>query len=541
MNIQKELPTYVGIYCRLSKDDGNVGESGSIQNQKDFLKEYAMKLGWKVVATYVDDGYSGTNFNRPGFQNLLSDIEKKRINCILTKDLSRFGRNYILSGYYLEEYFPQNHIRCVAVNDNYDSLLESNTEFAPLKNIINEWYAKDISKKIKFSLKGIEERGEIRKRGTVLFGYLQDEQGNRTPDPDASIIVQQIFQKYIEFKNLNQVARYLTESHIPCPAYYDYLHTGSKACIYENCLEEKKYAWTRRGVTRILKNEQYLGHLITAQSHYLSFKVKKKIMNPTPLIFENKFEPIISKELFNQAQRILKAYSWSLAPEGMNTYKRMLVCSTCGKPLVFGFRKEKKTEYSKYIYYCRNKSCTQRPLISKMLLDEIFKKELNEMVSYILSHQENFLEFTRNYTKDKNLQKNIFEINHKQQLLMRKKELEQYIEGTFKAQLEGDITKEMYQSITSGYKKELEEINLKLNLEVQEIKNMDVETNAICYLARLKQLKEIDVVDTSVISTFCEQIRVKVNKITLKNFQYEITINYGALDDCIKGFIHYGE
>ncbi len=538
MNIQHELPTYVGIYCRLSKDDGNVGESGSIQNQKNFLKEYASKLGWNVIATYVDDGYSGTNFNRPGFQNLLSDIEKKRINCVLTKDLSRFGRNYILSGYYLEEYFPKNLIRCVAVNDNYDSLLETNTEFAPLKNIINEWYAKDISKKIKFSLKGIQERGEIRKRGTVLFGYQQDESGYRTPDPEASFIVQLIFQKYIEYKNLNQVTRYLAENHIPCPAYYDYLHTGSKALIYENCLEEQKYAWNRRSVTRILKNEQYLGTLINAQSHNLSFKVKKKVMNPTPLVFENKFEPIISKEIFDQAQRILKAYSWSLAPLGMNTYKRMLVCGCCGKPLTFGFRKDKKTEYSKYIYYCKNPSCTMRPLISKMLLDEIFKKELESILFYILEHQEEFLTYALTFTKDKNIQKSDFEANHKQQLMTRKKELEQYIEGTFKAQLEGDITKEMYQSITSGYKKELEEINLKLNLEVNDIKDINFHLAATTYFNRLKEIKNVQTIDTLLISTFCEQIRVKVNKITLKNFQYELIINYGALDDCIQEFLN---
>ena len=173
-----------------------------------------------------------------------------------------------------------------------------------------------------------------------------------------------------------------------------------------------------------------------------------------------------------------------------------------------------------------------------MLLDEIFKKELESILSYILEHQEEFLTYALTFSKDKNLQKIVFEANHKQQLMTRKKELEQYIEGTFKAQLEGDITKEMYQSITSGYKKELEEINLKLNLEVKNIKDINYHLAATSYLDRLKEIKNIQTIDTLLISTFCEQIRVKVNKITLKNFQYELTINYGALDDCIQGFLN---
>ena len=139
-------PNRVAIYCRLSRDDGSVDESQSIQSQKAILTEYAIKHNYEIVDVYVDDGYSGTDFNRPSFLRMLNDIESKRVNIVITKDLSRLGRNYIQTGYYTEEYFPNHNVRYIAINDNFDTEKEESNDFAPFKNIINEWYAKDISK-----------------------------------------------------------------------------------------------------------------------------------------------------------------------------------------------------------------------------------------------------------------------------------------------------------------------------------------------------------------------------------------------------------
>ena len=167
----KEKRIYnVAIYCRLSKDDGEDKESNSITNQKVFITEYAQKRGWNIIGYYADDGYSGTSFKRPEFERMIKDIEKGYINLVITKDLSRFGRNYITSGYYIEEYFPSHDIRYIAINDNYDSLTGENEDFVPLKNVINEFYAKDISKKVKATRTMMIKKGIQIKTSSPFFG-----------------------------------------------------------------------------------------------------------------------------------------------------------------------------------------------------------------------------------------------------------------------------------------------------------------------------------------------------------------------------------
>ena len=264
--IRRNETVNVGIYCRLSRDDGNLGDSGSIQNQREFLTEYVIKNGWNLVNIYIDDGYSGTNFDRPGFQKLISDIERKKINCVITKDLSRLGRNYVKSGYYLEEYFPKNKIRYIAVNDNYDTDIEANNDFGPFKNIINEWYAKDISKKVKFSLHAMQKRGDPRRVAHVLYGYMQDKDGVRIPDPTTAPVVRLIFEKYIETKSTCKVINYLIENKIYCPAYHQYTVSGYMKHIFENCDEERKYRWNNTSIKAII--EAFVADMFLSPSVY---------------------------------------------------------------------------------------------------------------------------------------------------------------------------------------------------------------------------------------------------------------------------------
>ena len=182
----------VAIYMRLSRDDGNE-ESQSIQSQRDILSAYVEKQGWTIVDEYADDGYSGTNFERPNFKRLIEDIELGRVDLVITKDLSRLGRNYIQVGYYTEEYFPEKNVRYIALNDNYDSEDGDGDDFIPFRNVINEWYAKDISKKIRFTLDSKSKNGEPRNTVFPIFGYAYNELYERIPDPETAPIVQLIF------------------------------------------------------------------------------------------------------------------------------------------------------------------------------------------------------------------------------------------------------------------------------------------------------------------------------------------------------------
>ena len=215
----------VGIYCRLSQEDG-CEESQSISAQKEILSDYVKKQGWEIVDIYADDGYTGTNFLRPQFRRMVEDIERGKINLVITKDLSRLGRNYVQSGYYLEEFFPDHNVRYIALNDNFDSVDEDSFDFMPFKNIINEWYAKDVSKKIRFSLDGKAKNGEPRNTVFPIFGYTYNEFYERVPDPRSAQTVRLIFEKYIEFASTSRVAKYLTSHKIYVPRLYNALKYG---------------------------------------------------------------------------------------------------------------------------------------------------------------------------------------------------------------------------------------------------------------------------------------------------------------------------
>ena len=230
-----------------------------------------------LIDEYVDDGVSGTTFDRPQFNRLITDIENQKINMVITKDLSRLGRNYIQTGQYLEEYFPEKGVRYIAVNDNYDSFTDNN-ELGPFKNIINEWYAKDISKKIRFSLNSMAQRGERRKTPVPLYGYQFDSNGNRYLDPNSSNVVQLIFTKYLEMKSTYRVANFLNEQKIYSPRYYNHIKYNFWKNTYSEWPEEKKYVWTSSTIKAILRNREYLGDLITKRKELISFEYNKSLI-----------------------------------------------------------------------------------------------------------------------------------------------------------------------------------------------------------------------------------------------------------------------
>lgn len=208
------------IYLRLSRDDGN-DESQSIQSQRKILTDYVKRQNWILAGEYVDDGFSGVSFERPDFQRLVKDIECGLYDIVVTKDLSRLGRNYIQVGYYLEEFFPSHNIRFIAMHDNVDSMSESSDEFAPFRNVINEWYAKDASRKIRAVLNEKAKHGESRNTVFPVFGYMYNDKYERIPDPETAPIVQLIFRKYVETGSCGEVIRILKENRIKTPRYYN--------------------------------------------------------------------------------------------------------------------------------------------------------------------------------------------------------------------------------------------------------------------------------------------------------------------------------
>lgn len=526
----------VGIYCRLSREDDNkIGDSGSIQNQKETLTEYVDKHKWNLVNVYIDDGFTGTDFNRPGFQQLLNDIEIGLINCVVTKDLSRLGRNYIKTGQYLEEYFPEKGVRYIAVNDNYDSF-EDDNDLGPFKNILNEWYARDISKKIKFSLNSMAERGERRKTAVPLYGYQQDSMGNRTLDPVSSNVVQLIFSKYIELKSIFRISKFLNEQKIYSPRYYNHVKYGFWKDVYpEGWPEDKKYVWKSSTIKDILRNREYLGDLVTKRKEVISYKIHKRRKVINPLIVKNKYPAIIDEDTFNKVNHELDIFIENAKRKENNVLHRLGVCGCCGKVLGFSYRPSAKKQKN-YRFVCRNKACTNKAFITTDTINKIIHDEIKDLVDCILNNSEQFSQYVNTFLRRLNCNRNNIDIRQNETTLKRITELKRFIEGAFKAKLEGDIDEEMYKNIVAGYKSELNTLEAKRNIK-QDNKFINRDSNASYFLQALENIKNLENYDTLLLSSFCKKIYVTNIRENGKLKRVIVDIDYGNLNPILKGFL----
>ena len=322
-----------GLYCRLSKDDGNTSESMSIQSQKSLLKQFAVDNEIMIYDYYIDDGYSGTNFNRPSFQKLKQDIECGNINCVITKDLSRLGRNYLESGAYIEMYFPKNNVRYIAINDGIDTLkIGSNSaqlDIMPFKNILNEMYAKDTSNKIKSVLRSKMKEGTY--IGTKApFGYKKNPQNRHelVIDKKTRHIVELIYDLCLEGKGTQLICEEMERRRIPRPSAF--CEDGGK--LY-GVTEENKYTWTHRMALDILRDHVYCGDLARNKRPTLSFKNDKRLYVPKEdyIVVKNTHEPIISREDWELAQAMLDSRRCENKSNRSydNIFKGLVKCPDC--------------------------------------------------------------------------------------------------------------------------------------------------------------------------------------------------------------------
>ncbi len=343
----KQVVYNVAIYLRLSKDDGDNIESESITNQRKIIKDYINKhQEMKLYNEYVDDGYSGANFNRPAFNKMLRDIEAKKVNMVITKNLARLGRNYIETGSYIEKYFPDHRVRYIAILDRVDNFKDSvNNDFIPIKSVFNEKHCRDTSVAVKKTKRRKMQEG-FYACTTAPFGYKKDldNSGKLIIDEESSNTVKKIFELKEQGYTTPQIVKYLDSNHYKTPA--EYLNIKG----LENVKD--KNVWRRSSVTRILGNKVYLGHCIRGKSQNISYKSKDRIYVKRNdfIIIENTHEPIISEETFNKVHNINK-YGTIQAHNGTNyLFRDFVYCKNCGKKLIF--KKERKKVY----IYCRTNS-----------------------------------------------------------------------------------------------------------------------------------------------------------------------------------------
>ena len=325
--IMNNIDYKVGIYIRLSREDEEkekYQESESIGNQRILLMQYIRQNKLNFISEYVDDGVSGTSFDRPAFNRMIADIEAGKINMVITKDLSRLGRNYVQSGLYIENYFPEHEVRFVAILDNIDTAYDnSNNDIAPFKSILNEMYAKDTSKKINSVLQAKRNNGEY--LGTAPYGYKKDPENkyHLIIDEEAANIVKLIYEKYLAGFGTMQIADYLSKKKIPIPSDYNKRNRGTKSITYG--------LWAQSTVRFILSNEVYTGTVIQGKRKKISFKSKKFVDVPEEdwIRVPNMHEAIVSQEDYQRARRIIEDTKGSRVVENDYLFKGLLRCYDC--------------------------------------------------------------------------------------------------------------------------------------------------------------------------------------------------------------------
>ena len=369
------------IYCRLSKDDDLQGESASIANQRDMLEQYCEKQGWEVVAVYQDDGFTGLNMERPDLKRMLKAIERRQINLVITKDLSRLGRNYLQTGYLIEDFFPRNGVRYIAMNDGIDTMRENN-DIAPFKNILNEMYSKDISKKVHSSYLLKAQKGEF--TGCVApFGYRKDpdNKNHLLVDEETAPIVRQLFAWALEGHGPNFIRRRLEEQKMPCPTWWNrqrgLRNTFTK---WEKQDPEKgRYIWDFTVIKDILTNPVYTGAIASQKKEY-RFKIGT-IGEKKPedwIVVEGQHQPIVDRSSFEIVQEKLRSRQRPRQNGEVSLFAGLLKCGECGKSLTIRATNAKRP---KQIYACKTYNaygknhCTQH----RVEYDVLYKLVLNQI------------------------------------------------------------------------------------------------------------------------------------------------------------------
>lgn len=499
------------LYCRLSRDDELQGDSNSIKNQKSILKKYADDNGFINTEFFVDDGVSGTTFDRPDFQRMIAEMDAGRIGTIIVKDMSRLGRDYLKVGYYTEIAFPNAEVRFIAINNGVDSANQQDSDFTPFLNIINEWYAKDTSKKIRAVFKAKGESGKPLCT-TPPFGYKKDPDDNNhwIVDEDAAKVVKHIFQLCIEGYGPTQIAHKLKDEEIFTPSYY-FKSIG----LYPTALiTEEPCKWSARIVANILDKQEYLGHTINFKTRRKSYKIKKKIDNDPSewKIFKNKHEAIIDEDTFQTVQRIRNGRRKRTPLGEMPILSGMVYCADCGAKL-YQVRSKNWNHDKEYMvcatYRKRGKhNCTSHQ-IRNIDIEKALLYMIQKVTSFAKDYQNEFVKVvTQNNNKE--LDKKIREYKKElEQSQSRVSKLDFYIQRLYEDNVEGKVSDDQFIKMSSTYEKEQQTLSSRIK-ELTSIINDEQEkvVNTSSFLNLVKNYTNITKLDAEIIRTFIEKVYV---------------------------------
>lgn len=499
------------LYCRLSRDDELQGDSNSIINQKKILQKYALDHGWKNIRFYIDDGISGTTFNRPGFQEMIADIEAGIVKRVIIKDMSRLGRDYLQVGMYTEIMFPEHDVHFIAVNDGVDSK-QGDNEFTPFRNIINEWYAKDTSKKIRAVMKVKGNAGE-HLTTNAPYGYMKDPANPKqwVRDNDAANVVYDIGLYVMDGYGPSQIARLLKQRKILTPAAY-YESKGINCNVKP---QDDPYGWNASTVAHILDRwREYLGHTVNFKTTKKSYKSKKKIQNPESewVIFENTHEPIWTESIADAVRLARQTRRRPTKMGEMGMFSGMMFCADCGSIMyqcrATGFRREQ--EYYLCAGYRKSRDiCGSTHSIRTVILEELILQNLCKVVSYAREQEDQFVKMVMDMD-EKERSKGLAK---KKKLLTdaekRISELDRIFQHLYEDNITGKLTDERFKKLSADYEAEQAALQTQANSLREEIQEEESKcANVERFLSIVRKYTEIPELTPHILHEFVEKIVV---------------------------------
>ncbi len=499
------------LYCRLSQEDENKGDSNSIQNQRAILEKYAKDNGFENIQIFIDDGYSGVSFNRPDFQRLLELMEQGKVATLITKDLSRLGRNYIEVGNYTEMLFPRWNVRYIAVNDNYDSLYSEGNEFAPFKNLFNEWFARDTSKKIRAVLKAKAERGE-RVGTSIPYGYKRDpnRKGGLLVDEETAPIVRKIFELCAQGMGPTNIGNWLKNEKVFKPTFYRYQTQGLFGAVTDI---DMPYGWKAETIVKILKNEVYLGHTVNCKTRVVSYKDKRTIEVPRneQYRFENTHEAIIDQETWDAVQKVREGKRRRNNMGEIDKYSGLLYCADCGSKLYFVRGKSiKPSDYnficSRYRKHIGEQLCTAHR-IREVALDEIILEEIRRITYYARTKTREFVEFINKKSSSENRRELTAKTNELAKLEKRNAELNTLFKRLYEDNVLGKITNEQFRMLSDGYNAEQRTIADQISILQKQIEDLKASsTNVERFVTISNKYTDLQDLTPEILRTFIDKI-----------------------------------
>ena len=458
------------LYCRLSQEDMRQGDSDSIINQRMILEKYAKENGFENTQVFVDDGYSGVNFERPAFRQILDLIEEGKVSALITKDLSRLGRNYIEVGSYTEIYFPRNNVRYIAINDNFDSLYAEGNELAPFKNLFNEWYARDTSKKIRAVKRAKAEKGE-RIGSRPPYGYLK----------------------------------------ILTPVMYEYRKSGTAVTYLD---PDRPYDWNAKTVADILSKEDYIGNTVNCRYTVPSYKDKRKIKRDASeqLRFEHTHEPILDEQTWETVQKLREGKRRPTSMGETSKFSGLLFCADCGSKLYFTRRRaDDPKSYSFNCSHYRNNAkekCTPHR-IREVVLEEILLEEIRRITYAARSKEREFAEYINRKSSSENRKELAAKQREYERLVKRVSELNALFKRLYEDNVLGRINNEQFRMLSDGYTEEQNRINAELPALEQEIQGLkETASNVDKFISLARKYTRITELTPEILHTFVSKIVV---------------------------------